>query len=53
MRYRQRKEHATIPEEEQNGTEEEQNIVDTMSVLIFGVPHDWETLNKEANYGQI
>ena len=34
MRYRQRKEHAIIPEEEwRNGTER-RNTVDTMSVLI-------------------
>ena len=35
MRYRQRKERATIPEEEwRNGTEQ-RNTVDTMSVLII------------------
>ena len=36
MRYRQRKERATIPEERRNGTER-RNTVDTMSVLIYSV----------------
>ena len=34
MRYRQRKEHATIPERRRKGGGMEQNTVDTIRVLI-------------------
>ena len=44
MRYRQRKEFATIPEEEWNGTEQRRNTVDTMSVLIFYFDYVFEFL---------